>query len=255
MADEIINEFEDNILLLLSILEKIVLNFEKYTSDFTNIKISNQEDIHLTEEENKRQSQEDNRFNNTSEIVEENKTSEIVSKFENLVAYFDEIVSVITSFEVKNNSSEEKKNKISSETSEKKINLDNNFKSFYANLSKTEESCKNYLSTVVTKGEKIYSETFTSEKNISESSDFRSHNNLSENLDLVFSDKALENHSTNTSEVSSSNINNSLSVSSLNIYTQSNNPDELAKNTIDSLQNEFNSNLVLSANTGVRVKG
>ncbi len=48
---------------------------------------------------------------------------------------------------------------------------------------------------------------------------------------------------------------NTLNVSALNIYTQAQDIDNIAKNAIDALQQEFNTNLVLAANTGVRVKG
>ncbi len=50
-------------------------------------------------------------------------------------------------------------------------------------------------------------------------------------------------------------IENSLNVNSINLYTSSNDGNELAKTILSSLEDEFNTNLVLSSNTGVRVKG
>ncbi len=62
-------------------------------------------------------------------------------------------------------------------------------------------------------------------------------------------------HSVINDNLSQTSVQNALNVSAINVYTSASSSEEIAHSLINSLEEEMNANLVLSANTGVRVKG
>ncbi len=253
MSNVLIDKFESNILYILDILSKIIIDFENYSSEIINLKIPDYEEKKLAKEENiqKIQSNYLEKNNTTKEKLE---IYSIIDEFRKIMSHFNETAQTVFSINEKKDTDKVEKNKIELEKS-KNNNLDSNVIKSREKSSNDENIYSSFISTLLEKSEKIYIDTLSRENYKPENNEAYNQGNLQDNLELVFSEKFLENHSVEAGQNTSVNTNNSLNISALNVYTQSNNPEEIAKNTMDSLQNEFNSNLVLSANTGVRVKG